>query len=1446
VIEALSGWDWATVSGAAVTGRLGRQVAVLRVPPKQAQAKGYRLLTRDEGPVTLVSIGSHGFSVLELRRADNEVFRENSRCSQGTGNFLRQLVERFDLTLPEADELCGPEVKAAPLSGRCPVILKTDMTHLANKGESRASILAGLYDAVCENVQVLIKPKLAPPRVALLGGLVTAERIRENFRQFLEREAMELVTLEGDDGLFMEAFGAAAVALERGGGAPLPALAELIREPERQTLELVPALRSSMDRVRRMSRDQAALFAPDDVRDVILGFDIGSTGSKIVVLDQLSREPIWEGYLNTNGNPVGAAQALMRKYVEGPAGRHRVTTVGVTGSGREVVGSLMSTCYGMHRVYVLNEIAAHAEGALRTDPRVDTIFEIGGQDAKYIRLSRGRVIDAAMNEACSAGTGSFIEEQGKKLGGVRDVVHLNEVALDAEHGVSLGQHCSVFMAEIIDEAVAQGVDQPAIVAGIYDSIIQNYLNRVKGSRTVGDVIFCQGMPFSSDSLAAAVARQTGSEVVVPPSPGTVGALGIALLAAREVYVEDGVEPLDPHRFLGAEVVKKDVFVCKSTQGCGGSGNKCRIDRLTTVVEGTKQKFVWGGSCSLYDRGTRKKKLPDLSPDPFREHEALAWDLTAPARERKNPGRRRVALSDELMLKGLFPFFAIYIEGLGFDLDVQTGADQALLKRGIEEANVPFCAPMQQFHGLVSAMADRRPDFIFIPMIRSIQRVADELHSTVCPIGQGAADMLRWDLGPDVGRRVISPVIDIAEGNLRGELFLRGCRQLARLLGVDDERWVAAHQRAVAVQERFETGALDIGRRALAFCAEHGVLPVVVLGRVYTIYNTVLNSNVPAILREQGAMAIPVDCFPIDDAPVFHGLYWGYAHRNIRAAHAIRRTPGVYGIFCSNYACGPDSFSLHFFSYIMEGKPFAIIETDGHSGDAGTKTRVEAFLHCVRGDLAAANGRGRPNNFKLIELDREGLSEVIRREEVLLIPRMGAGAEVLAAALRGAGVRAEAMPMPDHETVRIGRRYTSGKECVPMVITMGSFLQRLEKDSDTDQHFAIMMPTANGPCRFGVYNLLHKITLERLGWKDRVRLFSPCDENYFEGVGQGFAMLVWAGFNALDFIQEALYDTRPAEEVAGAAQDIHDRYKAELLALMEAQGGTDLSVPRGLLEVTSGELFGVTDVVRRAAEALARVKDSAKLLPTVLVVGEIYVRCDPFSNDFVIDKLEERGIRCRFAPFNEWIEYVDSLSHQRRAEGREPVQKHPAVAGLTTLVQNRIQSLVYRTMAGPLGWPERITVRDSVRAASPYVREDLNGEAALTLGGPIHEHALGHIDGVVSVGPLECMPNKISEAQFFHVAEEQGLLSLTIPLNGDSIDPEVLDGFAYEVKERYRRRAPRETRRPSWVDTVARRSREVAQDAALGLAAAATRPFVRRRRNGARVERDRNGAGGALT
>jgi activator of 2-hydroxyglutaryl-CoA dehydratase/predicted nucleotide-binding protein (sugar kinase/HSP70/actin superfamily) len=1394
LLEALHRFGWETAAGAAVTGRFSPQINLTRIPSKQAQLRGCRHLFA-KIPITVINIGSHAFSVLEIRAEDSNVFRENGRCSQGTGNFLSQLVERFSLTVQEASSLCADVSDPAPLSGRCPVILKTDMTHLANKGENRARILAGLFDAVCENVLALIKPGVSPKRVLLIGGLCRSPRIRRVLGEQLARQGMEILPIGEEDSLCLEALGCGLLSAEN--PAQLPALEDLLLPPRELNLERIPSLADSLGKVRRMPT-QSWAEVNGKPRRVILGFDIGSTGAKAVALDPATQEIVWEAYRQTLGDPVGAAQDLLRRFTSSTAAKCAVVAFGATGSGREIAGSLLAACYGRDSVFIVNEIVAHATGALHFDAQVDTIFEIGGQDAKYIRLAEGRIVDCAMNEACSAGTGSFIEEQGRKFAGIQDVQHLGQIALGAPGGISLGQHCSVFMAEIIDEAVAAGIEQSVIISGLYDSIVKNYLNRVKGNRSVGKVIFCQGMPFSAGALAAAVARQTGSQVVVPPNPGSVGALGIALLAVNKLDCAR-LSPLDPALFLEAKVSQKDVFVCGSIHGCGGTGNHCRIERLRTVVGDKSLIFTWGGGCSLHDNGVRKKKLPDLAPDPFRERGDLLQKLITRFDAPHN--KPKVALSDEFMLKGLFPFFAAFFYTAGFGLEIVSNAGSDMLKCGIQEAHASFCAPMQLFHGVTGRMARTSAEWVFVPMLRSLPRPFGQRCSVVCPVVQAAPDLIRWTMTQSnngngkvhleepalVDRlkkpRLLAPLIDFNEGGLNSKQFLTSCRTMAQELGLKDNQWQQAWLAGVAIQKEFGDACRQIGQRALEFCRAQRSLPVIVLGRDYTIHNTVLNSNVPAILREQGVVGIPGDCFPLDeDTPMFSDMYWGYGHDILRAAHQVRRTPGIYALYCSNYSCGPDSFNLHFAAYVMEGKPFAVIETDGHTGDAGTKTRVEAFLHCVEEDYRATRKAAVMNDFGSVQFSSTRLCQVAPgsgSDERLLIPYIGQVTEVAASAFRGLGLNVETLPPPTEETLRLGRRYTSGKECLPMPLTLGSLIQRLEHVKN-DEKFIYLMASTDGPCRFGVYNLLNRTVLDRLGWSDRVRIWSPKDTGYYDHMPAGTEILLYSGVVASDLLLQAKLDVRPVEREHGTTEKLYRHWRRKLIDHMEVAAQGDLSAKAALWQVFTGQMFGICKLLERAGAEFAAIRGSAEL-PVVELAGEIYVRAVEFSNDYLIEKLEARRLRVHLAPMSEWLNYC---SHTRR---QKPGRNHFS-DGFSDFVQRRIQSAAFSAIAPYLDWAAPPTTAAALAAARPYVNAALEGEAVLTVGAPLYEWQRGKIHGVVNVGPLECMPTKIAEAQFHHMAERDGLINLTLSFNGEPSNTSALDNFAFEVHARFRKQS----------------------------------------------------------
>jgi predicted nucleotide-binding protein (sugar kinase/HSP70/actin superfamily) len=401
---------------------------------------------------------------------------------------------------------------------------------------------------------------------------------------------------------------------------------------------------------------------------------------------------------------------------------------------------------------------------------------------------------------------------------------------------------------------------------------------------------------------------------------------------------------------------------------------------------------------------------------------------------------------------------------------------------------------------------------------------------------------------------------------------------------------------------------------------------------------------------------------------------------------------------------------------------------------------------------------------------------------------------LGACLRGVGIDAECLPPADTEAVRHGRRHTSGKECLPMTLTLGGLLQRLQRESDSGDRFVFLMPGTCGPCRLGMYNLLDRVTLERLGLAGRVRVWSPTDESYFAGLPAGFSALVFAGFMACDLLEGALLDVRPTATDRAACETLYERQMADLLRLLEDAAQSGLTLRRTLWQVSTGRLFGVRRFLERAAGEWAAVKQRRDL-PVVQVVGEIYARSNAFANDSIIEKLERAGLKAQLAPCYEWLEYTDRLPRLEgggRGFGEEVVSR----------IQTRIRHLTHAAVAGPLGWPRGSEVTDSIDAARPYLSVRLHGEAVLTVGTALHEWQHGRIDAVVNVGPLECMPSKIAEAQLFHAAEREGLLSLSLPLNGDPIDPEVIESFAFEVHARWRRKR----RKPVAAETAVSQAR----------------------------------------
>lgn len=1329
-------------------GKLRQLLPFPSIVERVAQEKAIRFLYPQE-EVTLIKMGGGGSSVLKIKEGRSE-YIPSPRCAVGTGSFLDQILARVGLTISQADEKVR-EVKGLEITSRCAVTKKTDFTHLLNQGNRPEEVIAGLLDSSAREASALALKTPLTSRVLIIGGLSASQRIVNTIKESLPTGTLVEVPSQA---LYFEALGAALIGLEK-----IEKKIEQLSQVKKEISSLVflPSLKNYLSQVTKItsSKEKDHLEIP-----LIIGLDIGSTGSKMVTFGS---EPIFEAYTETKGQPVQAAQDLIRKIPNQYLAR--IKAVGCTGSGREIVANLLRASLPEERhqqIFVLNEIASHAQGAIFYDPQVDTVVDIGGQDSKFIRLENGRMVDFCMNTVCSAGTGSFLAEQLQLLG-IKDVREFGKMALNSPRAVDLGQHCAVFVAEQIDEAKRKGAKLEEIVAGLYYSIVLNYNNRVKGLREYGKKIFLQGKPAENLALAAALAKVTGNQIIVPPSPGSMGALGIAILAKKELSQSLKKQPsLNLKTFLESQILTKREFRCQSKEGCL-VGNLCPIQMIEVKVDNQKSKFFWGGACDKYEKVGKSKVLVQ-APQPFLEREKIISRLIVSNLDKK----KTIGIPRALEIEEILPLSITFFQELGLRVKLTKDCSLKTLEEGAKLCQATFCAPFQILGGETKTLD---VDFLFLPKVIEIPGLEEEKRCFVCPLSQAAPDLFF----PKLSIKVLQPLLNFKEGYGAKENqkeFLK----IGKLLGFSSQETLAAFSKAVKAQEEFEKECQRVGNEALKFARRNNLPVIVILGHPYIVHSSLLSAGIAEAIQENGAIALPADFYPQSTrSPILRDIYWGYGHRLLNLAYEIRRQPGIYPLWLSVYSCGPDSFLLHFFQYLSQGKPYTILESDAYTGQAGFKTRIEAFLYGIR-SYQEIEERELPD-LKNFEIKESFLSQ-IKESRKVLFPWMGEGSKIVAALFKaGTGMESEALPMADQEALEIGRKYTSGKECLPMIVTVGSLLKYLAHQKEKFYYF---MPRAGGPCRFGQYQLLTKIILEKAGLKDRVEVVSPTSETGYrlsEQFGPSMVAKAWTGIVFSDLLKDALLEKRPEEKIIGRTQELFDYYIKEAERMILETSNNWLGYPG---------LWGMKRLAERAARDFSRISQNrAERKPLILVTGEIYVRLDEFSNNFLIRELENLGLKVKLAPFREWANYTTYIRRKHWTLDKvKPWRIYP-----TWLIQKKIERDLYQIFAEKLDWPEDHSIEEILKTAKPYLSELRPlGEAALTIGLSLLLWKKKEITGAVIVGPFECMPTRIAETQLGLISQQTGLPILSLSFHGEPLEKELLESFVWELRNYANKRA----------------------------------------------------------
>ncbi len=864
-------------------------------------------------------------------RAGIADYGRNGDCAAGTGAFMDQQASRLRYAIEDVGELVRSVEASANIAGRCTVFSKTDMVHAQQKGYTPPQILKGLCEAVVRNFKgTVIKGKQIASPVAVVGGMAANSGIVRAIHEIFQLKAEELIVPKAY--AWMSALGAALLEAEEGGsrGQPFDPALCLKRIEEaggNKSYEHAASPPLSMQNVVLLrNRNHGYSFEGRALPvEACLGIDVGSVSTNLAVIDG-NGDLIDEVYLRTDSRPIEVAGAGLLLLKGRLAEKIRITAVGATGSGRELIGELVGADL------VMDEITAHKTGAAfiahrLLDSRVDTIFEIGGQDAKFIRLENGVVVDFSMNEACSAGTGSFLEEQAERLG-IRIEEEFARLALGSKRPIRLGERCTVFMEMDLLSHLQEGADKGDLAAGLAYSIALNYLNRVVRGRKIGDVIFFQGGTAYNDAVAAAFGSLLNKTIIVPPHNGVIGAMGAALLAGQKA-ARCGHKT----RFRGYRVDQVDHALREFT--CRGCSNLCEIQEFRVGEERT----FWGDKCSdRYRRRPHSEKRPVI-PDLFAFREALLKDLKP-----RTKGGVRIGIPRCLYFYDYFPFWHAYFGGIGCDVVVSEPTNQKLVDDGIEATMSEPCFPIQVSHGHVKHLADKDTEFIFVPNLVNAPARAGSAASYHCPWGQTLPFVLASARSlSDVRERILAPTIHFRDepGCVKREL-----RGVARTLGISIEQNDWAVEQAFDAQADFIRRITRIGRDALRELKTSLQMAIVLVGRPYTLHDRGSNLNIPGRLREvYGVNVVPMDSLDLDtvDIQTIHpNMFWSYGRRILQAAQLVKQRPDLHILYMSNYRCGPDSFIKHFVAQ-TSGKPFLTLQLDGHKNDAGALTRCEAYL-----------------------------------------------------------------------------------------------------------------------------------------------------------------------------------------------------------------------------------------------------------------------------------------------------------------------------------------------------------------------------------------------------------------------------------------------------------------------------------------------------------------------
>ncbi len=1348
----------------AVTGRRFRKFLNLSsISEPEAVEYAYDYTNRGtKAHNAIVSAGGETFMVYVLDKGGKiSTVHTGSKCASGTGEFFLQQIRRMGLTMEEAMDSTKMGTPHR-LSSRCTVFCKSDCTHAMNKGIPKGEVVSGLCEMMGQKIVELMK-KVPKKDIMLIGGTSQNQRMVD----YLKKEFQGLDIPKSAP--YFEALGAALWATGNK-CKPFKGIKKLYIK-ERSSFDYHSRLHDFEDLV---SFKSASLGKARRDDRCIIGLDVGSTTTKAVVVRTGDDAVLASIYLRTLGDPVKASRECYEALIKQLEVPVEVIGLGVCGSGRQIAG-LHALTEG-----VINEIIAHATAAVYFDKDVDTIFEIGGQDAKYTYITGGVPSDYAMNEACSAGTGSFLEESARETLGIK-MEDIADIAMKGLKPPNFSDQCAAFISSDIKRAFHEGIEREDIVAGLVYSICMNYANRVKGSRPMGKKVFMQGGVCLNRAVPIAMAALTGKKIIVPPNPEMAGAFGVAL--AIKERIEQGLmneKKFDLTTLATREVEYLKPFICKGGREKCDRG--CKIARIR--IEGAIHPF--GGACNRYYNLRHSLKFNMGKLDLVAMREKLVYETFSDYKAKLPENAKSIGINRTFLMSTYYPLFYNFFSRLG----MRVIRSDKVNSEGIDQVGAPFCYPGEIAHGMFMDLLNKEPDYIFLPHIRGVPVENGYVACQACPLTQCEAFYLRQTFKQIIANKKVELITDTLN-------FMEGIDQsketmikIGKRLGYSKKKVNEAYEFAKGRLEEMFREFKRRGKETLEVVEEDpDRIGIVLFGRPYNAFVKEANMGIPQKFTSRGLHIIPFDFLPYEKEDMYGHMFWAMGQMILKGSRFVERHSQLFGTFISNFSCGPDSFIITYFRDIMGIKPSLTLELDSHTADAGLETRIEAAIDIFRGYKEL-------HEFKKIRKKRSKFqaakAEMVDGELVItassgeqmnmfdpwvkvLVPSMGDLASTGAAEiLKAVGVNGMSCEPGDDEALKLGKAHTTGKECLPMIITTGTMLKYLKyRDPGSDEILVYFMPTANGPCRFGQYHVFLKLLIKKLKLEN-VAVMALTSEDSYGGLGNSVLLKAWFVViisDVMDDIRNMLLANARNKETA---IKIFDR---EYERIIDAFRKTKRKIQgKGEISKTIGAMKGDWKLLKRALKESAAVLSKIPLSTTldkakvVFLIGEIFVRHDGISRRYINERLAQRGFVTKVSPTHEWMYYIDYIFQNKLntiPHTFTEILKNKAKHKIQVKYEKRIKKIL---ATSGLYEYEECDIGHIINNAKHLIPPEFLGEAILTTGVAMTE-IVNNSCGIISIGPFGCMPSRVCEAILSETMNAEGKKYIS---KGDKMVKRVLD------------------------------------------------------------------------